>query len=310
LASRFRDRRDRLEAELATSTAVLSRRFLTGVDRLRADREVRRLAREGRTSEILARYRLVAEDVANALQEEILRQATATYAEVVRQIGVPGSLDPSRGDVGVALRRQRDRLLLDLLSSQTRAIRAAGSDPELILASLGLGERQLAALVRYRELLKAGAAEALRRDLEDRTLEAELQGALDEGEPPTEEQRQSMFYAYGTALLSSGAGVLAGAEALVAVGAGVDAALGQAFDQGLLDPETLTGTWRTRGDERVRGSHRAMSGQVRPLGEPFQSGDGNLLRYPGDENAPPSDRVRCRCVVVSQAGVPARAGVA
>lgn len=311
MADRFQDRRARLEALLVASTAVLHRRFLDGVHRLRADRVARRLAREGRTTQLLGMYRSVAEDVANALQERILRAASDALGEVSRQVGATASLDLARPRVAATLREQRDRLLTDLMIVQTRSTEAAArsGDPELVLASLGLSERGLASLVRYRELLERGAAEAARRDLADLELEAELRESLKADEPPDEDRADLMVAAYGSALLSSGALLLAGAEAQVAGGQGVGLALGQAFEDGILDPETLTQTWRTRRDERVRPSHRAMHGQVRFLGQPFRSGDGNLLRYPGDENAPASDRVRCRCVAVSGAGVPARAGV-
>lgn len=58
------------------------------------------------------------------------------------------------------------------------------------------------------------------------------------------------------------------------------------------------GRWLTRLDERVRGSHRVMEGQVRKIGEPFLSGDGNHLTRPGDTSAPISDWINCRCRVV------------
>jgi hypothetical protein len=311
-AGSFQDRRSRLDELLASSTAVLSARFLDGVRRLREDRRIRRLAREGRLVEILAEYRIVAEDVANALQEQILRAGGDGVTEIATQLGVRASLDPARFRVAPALRSQRDRLLADLLTVQTRSINAAArsGDPALIVASLGMSERQLAALVRYRDLLARGAREAARRELADRELEAELDRALEADEPPDEDQQAVMVAAYGGTLLAAGAALLAGAEAQVALGQGMDLALAQAGEDDLIAPETLTGTWRTRRDEKVRSSHRAMHGQVRPIGQPFRSGDGNLLRYPGDENAPASDRVRCRCVVISRAGVPARVGVA
>jgi hypothetical protein len=51
--------------------------------------------------------------------------------------------------------------------------------------------------------------------------------------------------------------------------------------------------WQTRGDEQVRESHAAMDGQCVSIDEPFISGDGNELQYPGDPSAPPSDTYNC-----------------
>ena len=62
----------------------------------------------------------------------------------------------------------------------------------------------------------------------------------------------------------------------------------------------VEGVWHTAADERVRPSHQYMHLQRRPLGEPFLSGDGNLLEYPGDRRAPAEDVIRCRCVVARE----------
>lgn len=53
--------------------------------------------------------------------------------------------------------------------------------------------------------------------------------------------------------------------------------------------------WATQGDDRVRDSHDEMEGQEQPAGTPFESGDGNLLMYPGDPEGPPEDVENCRC---------------
>jgi uncharacterized protein with gpF-like domain len=60
--------------------------------------------------------------------------------------------------------------------------------------------------------------------------------------------------------------------------------------------------WQTRGDEQVRESHAAMDGQCVSIDEPFISGDGNELQYPGDPSAPPSDTYNCRCEVIPLTG--------
>ena len=62
------------------------------------------------------------------------------------------------------------------------------------------------------------------------------------------------------------------------------------------DPEDLFVQWVTMRDEDVRGAHRAVEGQVRPLGETFDVG-GSDLRYPGEPVGPPSVWIGCRCVL-------------
>lgn len=53
--------------------------------------------------------------------------------------------------------------------------------------------------------------------------------------------------------------------------------------------------WVTAGDSDVRESHKAMNHQKRPIDEPFESGAGNALMYPGDPGAPIDDTANCRC---------------
>ncbi len=53
--------------------------------------------------------------------------------------------------------------------------------------------------------------------------------------------------------------------------------------------------WDTQQDNRVRESHEPMNGQVRRWDEPFITGDGNYLMYPGDTSAPIKEWIRCRC---------------
>lgn len=53
--------------------------------------------------------------------------------------------------------------------------------------------------------------------------------------------------------------------------------------------------WDTQQDNRVRESHEPMNGQVRRWDEPFITGDGNYLMYPGDTSAPIKEWINCRC---------------
>ena len=50
-------------------------------------------------------------------------------------------------------------------------------------------------------------------------------------------------------------------------------------------------TWRTADDEHVRPMHEARDGETRPIDAYFSGG----IRFPGDPNASPDDRLNCRC---------------
>jgi SPP1 gp7 family putative phage head morphogenesis protein len=56
--------------------------------------------------------------------------------------------------------------------------------------------------------------------------------------------------------------------------------------------------WLTTIDGREREWHQTMDGQIKDLNEPFVSGQGNLLMFPGDPNAPANEVIQCRCALL------------
>lgn len=57
--------------------------------------------------------------------------------------------------------------------------------------------------------------------------------------------------------------------------------------------------WKTQRDSRVRDSHRTMQGQRRDLREPFTTGHGIRIAYPGDPTAPIEEWAQCRCFLTT-----------
>jgi len=53
-------------------------------------------------------------------------------------------------------------------------------------------------------------------------------------------------------------------------------------------------TWITRGDDKVRSTHRQLAGKWKPEGKPFTAG-GFKIMYPGDPEAPLELTAGCRC---------------
>lgn len=321
MAQEFRDRRDRVEEALAAATLLIRRRLERELARLRRELapEVERLLAEGRVEDVVRRFRSVAEQLALAHQEAYVLAARGQAAEVTLQLGRPASVDLSLGRVGTELRSERQRIVSGMVGSQRAALLAAlrvadlrGLGPaaraRVALDSLGLTLRQVLAVDRYRALLERSAAAALRRELRDEDLDPLLEEAREEDEPLAAAQVGRMSEAYRRNSLAFGIVLLAEFEAQQATGLGSREALAQAAEDGLIESEFVR-RWATARDERVRPSHRAMHGQERPEGQPFRSGDGNALRFPGDPLAPASDTRRCRCVLVARAGVPAPSAV-
>jgi len=87
--------------------------------------------------------------------------------------------------------------------------------------------------------------------------------------------------------------IFAEAEALAAVNGGIDNLGAYLESRGL----TVTKTWYTRRDNRVRETHSRAEGQEVPNSAYFNVG-GWPMQYPGDRNAPPDLWVNCRCIMV------------
>jgi hypothetical protein len=87
--------------------------------------------------------------------------------------------------------------------------------------------------------------------------------------------------------------IFAEAEALAAVNGGIDNLGNYLESRGL----TVTKTWYTRRDNRVRETHSRAEGQEVPNSAYFNVG-GWPMQYPGDRNAPPDLWVNCRCIMV------------
>ena len=105
--------------------------------------------------------------------------------------------------------------------------------------------------------------------------------------------------------LQARAAVIGRTEGRRAVNQGMEEAFEQAALAGVIQGSSVTRTWITAEDEKVRGTHVFMHGQVRGANEPFISGGGAILMYPGDSNAPPVEVINCRCLLLHNVGVPA-----
>lgn len=166
-----------------------------------------------------------------------------------------------------------------------------------IRKSIGLTERQQLAVQNYRNALETLSTDALRRELRDHRFDSTVRTAIQSGEPLSKRQIDRMVERYRERMLKFRAETIARTEALTAVHAANHEAYEQAYEAGQIDPTTVIREWDTAADHRVRESHQAMHNQKRGAREPFLSGLGNSLMYPGDPNAPAADRIKCRCSV-------------
>src|SRR5215813_1374386 len=160
---------------------------------------------------------------------------------------------------------------------------------------IGLTQSQMQWVVNYEQELRSdNPLAALERALRDRRFDSVVRRATREGTAIPEEQINAMVRTYTNRAMRYRAETIARTEALTSLHEGQRQAMQQAIQQGI-DPDSVRYIWRTAGDNRMRDSHAAMEGEVAAEGEPFVSGDGNYLEYPGDPKAPPEETINCRC---------------
>ncbi len=160
-------------------------------------------------------------------------------------------------------------------------------------ADIGLNAFGARAVDNFRRLLEQGDAAALRRALRDRRFDPTILRGI-AGEALTRAQIERMVDRYRARTIAQRAELIARLEVQRQIGQGLNEYFEQAFEVGALDRDEVEQIWRIR-PPNVRASHSFMASQRRPVGTPFQSGDGNNLRFPGDPFAPISDTARCKC---------------
>lgn len=165
---------------------------------------------------------------------------------------------------------------------------------------IGLTETQWEWVSNYEDALRSNTPlDALSRELRDRRFDPAVRRAAESGVALEEDQIGSMVDAYVNRALRFRAEAISRTETLTSLHAAQDASLLQAAEAGI-QPQNIYRVWRTAGDDRVRDSHEEMDGQVRGLEEPFETGDGVLLDFPGDPSGPPEEIINCRCWVETQ----------
>lgn len=309
LVAEFNYSASRIEALLDKAEALFRRRFLAAVVQIRDTvtlSELETLLSVGRFDEALVQAEFAATQIANAYVSAYLLAADDVMRFISNAIGITVQFDQVNTRAVQHMRDASLRLIQEFTSGQRAATRVAlvsgirqGLNPRetarLFRMSIGLTAKQMSAVVNFRRLLEQGSAAALTRALRDKRFDASILRAVRDEKPLTADQIDRMVQRYYERSLASRAQTIARTESLTAVHLGSDQGFQQAMDLGLITDE-ISQTWHTAGDARVRHpSHTRMQGQVRPFGQPFISGTGNQLRYPGDHRAPSSDTIRCRC---------------
>lgn len=148
-----------------------------------------------------------------------------------------------------------------------------------------------------RQQLLSGDRAAMRAYLTRKLRDTAYDRFVVPGTRLTIEQANTIARAYSARLLQSYANQLAQTYAQQAYNAGRNHAIQQLLDNGTITQDQVQKKWRTMRDERVRHSHATMNNQRVGFTDPFVSGLGGLLMYPGDTSlgASDADILGCRC---------------
>lgn len=310
-----RVRIERLVAQQESSIRNAFKAFLREARSERTMREVRRALEAGNIAEALATVEAHITAFGGTIPQAITRVGTSEVAAIgARIVNIPRiaiTFDPSEPRVAALMRANRLEFVREFTTRQREATRAAlaaayqrGSGTReaarAFRGSIGLTRRQVAAVENYRGLLERvgqGDIEALTRDIRDRRFDSTVRGAAERGEPLSAAQIDRMVERYRERYLDYRAENIARTEGLRLTSIARHEALEQVVEQAGFERGDATRTWNSTRDERVRDSHAEMDGQQVGLDEPFISGDGNELMFPGDPSAPAEDTINCRCAV-------------
>lgn len=229
------------------------------------------------------------------------RQAAAGIVPAVAVAFDPGNPRAER------YARQHSAKLVAEIGDSTRAVvqtiiaegQRTGAHPlamaREIKASVGLTERQYAAVKNYERLLRAGSKEALDRDLRDRRSDRTVARAADK--PLSEAQIKRMVEHYRRQYIAYRTDVIARTEAGQALSAGRAEGMRQTLEQtGLNAQDHVEKTWQTIPDKRRRDTHAVMQGQtVTGVDTPYKLPRGGTIMRPCDPNAPAGETIQCRC---------------
>lgn len=234
--------------------------------------------------------------------------ASGAAADLTAALGVRLAFDQVNHRAVEEMRSNSLRLIREFTQQQRDALRTTmvegvtqGINPRdvarLMRGSVGLTDHQMGAVLNYRRLLEQSSSEALNRALRDRRFDPTVARAIARGQSLSPEQVSRMVERYQQRYVARRAETIARTESLRAVHQGANEMYRQALDAGHIQDGEVERVWNATLDSRTRDSHAEMDGQRVGMNEPFTTGDGYSIMYPGDPSAPGSETINCRCAV-------------
>jgi len=301
----------RLELLVNQQSPIFASKFMILIEQIKEALDLQAIAdliERGNLEAALTEALRRAPALGNLYLSSYVAAAEETAAFLNRKLsGITIDFDQTNPLVVAHARENKLRLVREFSRSQADATRQAilngikeGANPRQqarnFRDSIGLTQKQVQAVEKYRQLLNDGDKAVFDRALRDKRFDPTIRRAILDEKPLTRAQVNTMVDRYRQRFVQYRSEVIGRTEALRSVHAGNHGTYLQAIENGDLDPNNLMNEWNTKVDERRRPSHAAMHNQKQPFGTPFVSGDGHTTLYPGGFNVASED-IQCRCAV-------------
>lgn len=192
---------------------------------------------------------------------------------------------------------QQQRATQQAIARAVREGRGVGDMARAFRESIGLTAEQEQHLANYRLRLETLDRRALDSALRDRRMDSAFERAIQLRRPLTRRQVDNMVMRRRANAIMMRAETISRTEALTAYSQAREESLQQMMDQTGITSDRVNRIWHATHDKRVRNFHLSMDGQRRHVGEWFEDGHGNAVRYPGDPESAAETRINCRCTL-------------
>jgi hypothetical protein len=251
-----------------------------------------------------------AKKFANAVKNNYVISGSKAAKALAEKADTPIVFDPTNTRAIKAMEYNSMDLVRSITKDQKAMIRqvintglinreAPAEMARTIYDSIGLTQTQEQHVANYRAQLESNnsteLAASLQRELRDGRYDKAVKKAIETGEPLSQDRIDKMVDLYRDSYVRLRSQTIARTEALRVTHQGTQELYAQAIENGDVDEGDLVRTWHT--GPNARDSHAAMNGQKRGMNEPFDTGGGYTLMYPGDPSAPGKETINCNCVV-------------
>jgi hypothetical protein len=319
--------KEELAAVLADESAIIRRAFMAFIKALRSDAAIKRIIARFRARDLDGAVSIVRDEISTftdvftpvftRLAHDEVKRINRSLAKerkikpVARETKVfRVSFEPGNPEAAKELRQMRLAFVKQFTKDQRKLVKRvlsdslkAGDNPLTAARKfkdvIGLTDYQQRVVENYRSALEKGSRDVLDRVLRDQRFDSTVTRAIDTDSILSKPQIDRMVKRYTERMIDYRAKTIARTEAMRAVSKARHTSWHIAVRQLGHSHKKVVRTWITAGDDLVRDSHADMEDQqVIGMDTPFESGDGNLLLYPGDWAAPVEDTIDCRCSVL------------